>query len=420
MEVLPVDVLEELLSQLDDNKIVLLYQKEELRKRIRKVFKRNLFWKKRVEWKLNQNKTFCQEILVDSGRWKWVYSIFTSTLSDKLLEEVCKLNCFEVLEIILLDSRFNTSCDLNSCCYTACELGHSETVEILLRNSKVNPFSVVKPGWVIAIKKDQDKVFEMILKDDRVNNLPPDFLKNRLLESVSKENASKIVKVLLADSRINPSYASNSAFYTTCVNGYVESVEAFLECERFVLSKDYSFILSASAEKGHSEVVKLLLKDGRLNPGWKSNMAIWKAANNGDTAIVELLLADPRVDPSDHDNMAIIAALICGHIDIVKLLLTDKRVVVSEYNFEDVVRKSNVEIVRILLEDGRVNPSFDNNLPIRIATKNGNDRIVRLLLADDRVDPTINNNELLDIALNEGRYDIVELLKRDKRVQALL
>jgi len=404
MEVLPVDLLEELLSKLDDDRIRVLYQKKELKKPIRKVFKRNIFWKKRVEWKLCQDKKFYEEIPVNSERWQWVYSIVAITFQGKLFEKVCMSNCIELAETLFLDSRFNGSYDVTSCFYNACQQGHSEIVKILLRDTRVNLFKVnlfsvivIDSGWAIAIEKDQDKIVELILKDYRIDNLPPNFLKGKLLYDVLRQGCHpKVIRVLLADKRVNPSHASNSAFYSACVSGYVENVKAFLECERFVLNNDHSFILTAAAEKGCADVVELLLKDGRLDPGLESNMALWKSASNGHTATVKFLLADKRVDPSDQLNTVIIAALVCGYVDIVKLLLTDERIDVSEYSFESVVRNGNVEIVKILLDDGRVNPSFENNLLIRIATENGNDEIVQLLLADVRVSSTIDNNELVE------------------------
>ena len=50
------------------------------------------------------------------------------------------------------------------------------------------------------------------------------------------------------------------------------------------------------------------------------------ASNNGHLDIVKLLLNDSRVDPSDRNNYAIRIASQYGHTEIVKLLLNDSRV----------------------------------------------------------------------------------------------
>ena len=57
-----------------------------------------------------------------------------------------------------------------------------------------------------------------------------------------------------------------------------------------------------------------------------NNYAIRQASMNGHIEIVRLLLKDGRVDPSDLNNWAIREASIYGHTDIVKLLLDDPRV----------------------------------------------------------------------------------------------
>jgi hypothetical protein len=50
------------------------------------------------------------------------------------------------------------------------------------------------------------------------------------------------------------------------------------------------------------------------------NHAIKKASENGHTDVVKLLLADPRVDPSAEANYAIRMARQFGHTEVIKLL----------------------------------------------------------------------------------------------------
>ena len=50
------------------------------------------------------------------------------------------------------------------------------------------------------------------------------------------------------------------------------------------------------------------------------------ASENGHTAVVDLLLKDGRVDPAADDNYAIRWASYYRHTEVVKLLLKDKRV----------------------------------------------------------------------------------------------
>ena len=53
--------------------------------------------------------------------------------------------------------------------------------------------------------------------------------------------------------------------------------------------------------------------------------------------LVKLLLKDPRINPSDQDNRAIKQALSHGHIRIIKLLLADPRVDRESITNEDIL-----------------------------------------------------------------------------------
>jgi ankyrin repeat protein len=58
----------------------------------------------------------------------------------------------------------------------------------------------------------------------------------------------------------------------------------------------------------------------------------------------------------------------------------------------------HLEIVQLLLADDRVDPSANDNYPIRIALENGHLQIVQLLLADRRVDPSALDNYAVQLA----------------------
>lgn len=54
------------------------------------------------------------------------------------------------------------------------------------------------------------------------------------------------------------------------------------------------------------------------------------AAYHGDIETIRTLLGNPRVDPTTEDNYAIRWASLRGHIEVVRLLLGDPRVCVKE------------------------------------------------------------------------------------------
>lgn len=148
-------------------------------------------------------------------------------------------------------------------------------------------------------------------------------------------------------------------------------------------------LLMLAASKGQAEVVKLLLSHPEIRPnvGTMSSNAIIEACLSDQYEIVRLLLEDGRCDPSWNHSASLRAA--CKNGD-------------------------NTEIVRMLLSDGRADP--DEAGVLTTACKVGRDGIVHLLLQDPRVDPTDENGEALCEAADKGEVSIVALLLQDGRV----
>lgn len=95
-----------------------------------------------------------------------------------------------------------------------------------------------------------------------------------------------------------------------------------------------------------------------FNPARDDNAAIKRMAMLGNLDAVRALLRDPRVDPSANDNAAIGLASRGGHL----------------------------EVVKELLKDPRVNPSTKDNYAIKKALKYRNWLVLRELLKDKRLD----------------------------------
>ena len=76
---------------------------------------------------------------------------------------------------------------------------------------------------------------------------------------------------------------------------------------------------------GQVDVVKLLLHDSRVDPSADNNYAIRTASFNGHAEVVQLLLQDPRVDPSDRENDAIQFASSGGIFEHGTINLVQKR-----------------------------------------------------------------------------------------------
>ena len=76
----------------------------------------------------------------------------------------------------------------------------------------------------------------------------------------------------------------------------------------------------------------------------------------------------------------------------------------------------NTEIIRMLLVDGRIDPSTIDSDCLQRAVRNGNQDIIQLLLLDGRADPNAGNNECLRQAISTDDLHSTLLLLHDSRV----
>ena len=127
------------------------------------------------------------------------------------------------------------------------------------------------------------------------------------------------------------------------------------------------------------------------------------ASQNGHYNVVKLLLEDKRINPADIDNWAIQLASLNGHYNVVKLLLEDKRVNPADINnlaIRWASKKGHYNVVKLLMKDKRVNPVDENNLAIQWASEYGHYNIIKLLLGDNRVINSFNIDNINFIKKN--------------------
>jgi len=77
-----------------------------------------------------------------------------------------------------------------------------------------------------------------------------------------------------------------------------------------------NWTIQKSSQFGHTDVVRLLLVDSRLDPTVDDNYAILISCENGHAAVVQLLLADGRADPTADNNYALWTSSWSGYADL--------------------------------------------------------------------------------------------------------
>jgi hypothetical protein len=231
------------------------------------------------------------------------------------------------------------------------------------------------------------------------------YLNNRHYLSARMDKAQRVDDVCYFD------YIPNEIF--TTIIGFVEpSTATFCVCKKWerICSDFYApttedFIWSC--KYGQTKSVLKLLKYQSVDLFANDNEAIKAAWNmDDDIEVVKALLKDERIDPSANENHALEQACMGMSTEIVKLLLEDKRVNPNDsLAFKIACAYGCLEIVKLLLSDIRVDPTKDGNIAFQTSFSSCRFGICSFLLKDRRIDP----NALLDINLLRSMEHIVEL-----------
>lgn len=72
--------------------------------------------------------------------------------------------------------------------------------------------------------------------------------------------------------------------------------------------------------------------------------------------------------------------------------------------------------IKKLLEDPEVDPSFNDNEAIRVASMLGLDNVIQLLLHHEKVDPAARDNEAIRVAAGNGHLAAVQVLLASGKV----
>ncbi len=172
---------------------------------------------------------------------------------------------------------------------------------------------------------------------------------------------------------------------------------------------------STALREGDVITVKRLLKNPKVDP---ADHTFRLPSEYGHADVVQLLLEDGRVDPTAKNNYAIVRSSQLGHAGVVQLLLADGRAdpaVKNNYAIRWSSQNGHAGVVQLLLADGRADPTAENNIAIKESSRKGYTDVVKLLLADGRADPTAWDNAAIKASSYCGHADVVKLLLEDGR-----
>ena len=164
------------------------------------------------------------------------------------------------------------------------------------------------------------------------------------------------------------SFADSLSFARTCSYFYSIFVTGYYHNPAIDNHRAWFCLIKGSTSR--SSIVQKFLKLDHIDPAIEKRLngivesAIHLASRYGHVEVVKLLLNDPRVDPSADNNDTIRWASLFGNVEVVKLLLNDPRVDPSADNNDAICLASNnrpFEVFKLLLNDPRLNPSSGKN-----------------------------------------------------------
>jgi ankyrin repeat protein len=423
METLSTDLLLLLSAVLDRQSIKIYYQaSSSLHQNMIKVFNNDLFWKKRTEYLLrislsdrNVNwKNLCG-VIAKSLQHKYIIPTAASTGNIdvvKLLIElnydvlinnnstICKAaksNNLELVKYLLTIPGVRPNAQNNQPLVNAAINGNMEIIKLLTSYPEIDDHYKALSE---ALSSGQSDVAKYLLNLDKYHKFGGGLDDNLVINAVEGGDINILKLILNLNKRLNVEYPDDDGTYSitvavqkdniSMVKYLIEDAEVDVTVGDPVSSINNNAPIIIASEKGHLEIVKILLMNPNIDPSADDNLAIILASENGNTSVVKLLLTDKRVNPSACSDDAIIRAAGNGHVDIVKLLLQDKR----------------------------VNPSAVNNQAIMSAYLNRHTNIVEILSHNSEVDvKTIENYNLLMNAAKENDIKKIKILLNNTNIE---
>ena len=329
---------------------------------------------------------------------------------------------------LLSDDRVDPS---NGAIVVAAGYSSERVVRLLLADQRVNP-TLVPPCHTISehtlywmnkaiynsVLADRVPIVKLLLTPLWIDFLAGPF--NILLEAVVRRGNTAMLALFLAHPTVTPLLQNRSQLLVSLAvkNINISTLRLLLSDERVDPATDNLAALRWSAMNGRDMAVTMFLNHCRVDPCCGENDVLVAASRGGHLSTVLLLLSDERIRTKEYFNVAMRTAALHGHADIVELFLYQYNVPPTDFMFYWSARYGHDRVVALLLQDGRVNPSFNDNRAVRKVAKYGCCPVLYLLLQHSLVDPSALNNEAIRCAAERGHVDAVRCLLAHSRVDA--
>jgi ankyrin repeat protein len=282
---------------------------------------------------------------------------------------------------------------------------HDALVYLVLQNHKLQFRKMIRFTSTGILQK----VFQALVKSDQLprrtilgycfykSKLPPDFQQNMPIQLFSALGHHKLVCRLLKHPSVDPSANDNYAIREAMRNGHTRVVITLLHHPTANLASEFKSLFQKACERGDSNIVHHLLRLG-YDPRDDNGMGFNIAVSNHRNLIVKLLLEDGRIDPTQEQSKSLRLAVLQNDIGIVDLLQQDGRVDIhtqQEFCLRHACRMGYIEIVTKLISWG-CDPAARDGQCLQWAYESEHWSVVKLLLNHPSFQQKWAMNLLLD------------------------
>ncbi|KAJ3315596.1 hypothetical protein HDV04_002010 [Boothiomyces sp. JEL0838] len=184
---------------------------------------------------------------------------------------------------------------------------------------------------------------------------------------------------------------------------------------------NYKILFDKMIDFGDVLIINLLLRDDRFEPTFEH---MKRALHQLNTSVVHLLINDGRIDVTLENDYLFRTSCCIGMATVVDGLLKYTLVDACAVKNEGLRRYStlaigaimvvftNIAVVELLLEDGRIDPTTADYLAVFLAYSNQKYSIVGLLLNDSRIDPV----KVFEMAMINNQMGIADYLVKEEYI----
>ncbi|KAJ3255168.1 hypothetical protein HK103_006537 [Boothiomyces macroporosus] len=343
------------------------------------------------------------EILMEDERAVW------NELDNMPLSSLCITGLVGAVEKLLQRDDVDPAADSCRAVEYAVINDNLDILNLLLQIPSVNPF----PGiFTFPCQSQNFGILNRLLQDPRgivtINPL------NAAISSKSELVIDFIVEnnhLDLCDNQIRSALASFAVLFQK-----EEILKKLLKIKEISIDARLEAAIFDALSLGNTKAINFLISDDTIEDGLLWQRLALKSANQNRWELIYLLLNSPKFSPSFKKNELL--TLSCEHS---VSIITEK--IVEHPNFtyqhEDgmfmaLMRNSNIQDTRYLLENLPFDPSQKRNLLFRSACKYSTKEYIEYLLTLDKVDPTELNYQALKSILARKDDSLVDLVNTGK------